>query len=327
MSNNPIRVGIVGGAGYTGGELLRLLLRHPNVELVFVHSESNAGNPVHAVHSDLLGETELRFASTLSHNVDVLFLCMGHGKSEAFLAENALPPHVCVIDLSNDFRWRGKQFVYGLPELQRDALRTVRTRQQHIANPGCFATCIQLGLLPLAHAGVLSNDIHTTAITGSTGAGQSLTPTSHFSWRSGNAQVYKPFTHQHLAEIRASIEHLQPQYDNVLHFIPWRGNFTRGIIASSYTQLQLALPDALALYREYYSSHPFVHISNSNPDVKQVVNTNKCVVYIEQHGDMLLVISAIDNLLKGAVGQAVQNMNLAFGIEETAGLQLKAIAF
>lgn len=327
MNNNTIRVGIIGGAGYTGGELFRLLLRHPHVELAFVHSESNAGKPVYSVHTDMLGETDMLFAHAISHDVDVLFLCTGHGKSAVFLAENALPPSVCVIDLSHDFRWRGEQFVYGLPELQRDALRHVRTRQQHIANPGCFATCIQLGLLPLAHAGMLTHDIHTTAITGSTGAGQSLMPTSHFSWRSGNAQVYKPFTHQHLAEIRTSIEHLQPHYANALHFIPWRGNFTRGIIASSYTHSPLALPDAVALYREYYSSHPFVHITENNPDVKQVVNTNKCVVYVEKHGDMLLVISAIDNLLKGAVGQAVQNMNIAFGIEETAGLQLKAIAF
>lgn len=327
MNNNTIRVGIIGGAGYTGGELLRLLLRHPQVELAFIHSESNAGKPVHTIHTDMLGDTDMLFAHAMHHDVDVLFLCMGHGKSAAFLAEHTLPPSVCVIDLSQDFRWNGEQFVYGLPELQREVLRHVRTRQQHIANPGCFATCIQLGLLPLAHAGILAEDIHTTAMTGSTGAGQSLLPTSHFSWRSSNAQVYKPFAHQHLAEIGKSLVYLQPQYGSAMHFIPWRGNFTRGIIASSYTRLPLALHDAIALYSEYYSSHPFVHISGSNPDVKQVVNTNKCVVYLEKHGDMLLAISAIDNLLKGAVGQAVQNMNLAFGLEETMGLQLKSVAF
>lgn len=327
MNNNTIRVGIIGGAGYTGGELLRLLLCHPHVELAFVHSESNAGKPVHTVHTDMLGDTDMLFAHTVQHDIDALFLCMGHGKSAAFLASNTLPPSVCVIDLSQDFRWNGDKFVYGLPELQRDTLRHVRARQQHIANPGCFATCIQLGLLPLAHAGALAEDIHTTAITGSTGAGQSLLPTSHFSWRSGNAQVYKPFTHQHLAEICHSLVHLQPQYDSSLHFIPWRGNFTRGIIASSYTRSPLALHDAVALYSEYYNNHPFVHISQSNPDVKQVVNTNKCMVYVEKHGDMLLAISVIDNLLKGAVGQAVQNMNLAFDLDETAGLQLKAAAF
>lgn len=325
--NNTIRAGIIGGAGYTGGELLRLLLRHPHVEITFVHSESNAGKPVSSVHGDLIGETDMLFAHSVAQDIDVLFLCTGHGKSDAFLKETPLPASVRVIDLSQDFRLQSEGWVYGLPELNHDHISQAQEQQNNIANPGCFATCIQLGLLPLAHAGLLAADLHTSAITGSTGAGQSLSATSHFSWRSGNTQVYKAFTHQHLAEIGRSLAQLQPSPVGKINFIPYRGNFTRGIIASSYTVCPLSQEEAFALYREYYAAHPFVHVVENNPDIKQVVNTNKCLVYLEKHEDMVLVVTVLDNLLKGASGQAVQNMNLVFGLDETAGLLLKPVAF
>jgi N-acetyl-gamma-glutamyl-phosphate reductase len=345
-----LRVGIVGGAGYTGGELLRLVLRHPNIHIAFVHSTSNAGKYAYEAHPDLLGETELRFTGgTLaeclhehSDALDVLFLCVGHGEAKKILAEHqtlsssqsrsssqssGLQP-ICVIDLSQDFRYADTpSWLYGLPELNRDAIRQARTNGQHIANPGCFATCVQLGLLPLAYAGLLTHDIHTSGITGSTGAGQGLSATSHFSWRSNNVGIYKALTHQHLREIRASLTQLQPSFLHKLNFIPYRGSFTRGILAASYITCDLSHEQAVKLYADYYASHPFVHLTTANPDVKQVVNTNKCALYLEHHDDTLLVITAIDNLTKGASGQAVQNMNLVFGLDETAGLLLKPSAF
>ena len=322
-----IKVGIVGGAGYTGGELIRLLLNHPGVELGFVHSKSNGGNPLHQVHSDLLGDTDLQFSSELSDEIDVLFLCLGHGDSQKFLTAHEIPGHIRIIDLSQDFRL-GKgahdhNFVYGLPELQRDQIR----RAQNIANPGCFATAIQLGLLPLAHEGLLGQEVHSSGVTGSTGAGQQLTETSHFSWRNNNLSTYKVLNHQHLKEVRQSLQQLQPAYPGSIHFVPYRGNFTRGIMITSYLTSDLSAADAVALYQDYYASHPFVHVSDTNPHLKQVVNTNKCLLYLEKHEDTLVITSLIDNLLKGASGQAVQNMNLLFGLEETAGLKLKASYF
>ncbi len=328
--NNEIRVGIAGAAGYTGGELIRLLLAHPHAAIAFAHSESNAGNPVHSVHTDLLGSTDLLFTNTISHNIDVLFLCTGHGRSAAFLGQHSLPEHIRVIDLGQDFRIRSEesqQFLYGLPELNRKAIAQARTQKQHIANPGCFATCIQLGLLPLAAHGLLDSDIHTTAITGSTGAGQAPSATTHYSWRSGNAQVYNVFTHRHLAEIRQSIVQLRPQFGSTHFFVPMRGSFARGILAASYTQCPAPHDEISDMYRSFYATHPFVHISDVNPDVKQTVNTNNCVLYTEKHGETLLVVGVLDNLLKGASGQAVQNMNILSGIDETAGLKLKASAF
>ncbi|HEY8402216.1 MAG TPA: N-acetyl-gamma-glutamyl-phosphate reductase [Cytophagaceae bacterium] len=320
-----IKVGIVGGAGYTGGELLRILVFHPNTEIVFVHSNSNAGNPVHAVHTDLLGSTDLVFTDKLSNDVDVMFLCVGHGDAAKFLAANPIPSNIKIIDLSQDFRLtkEGNNFVYGLPELQRDKIREA----QNIANPGCFATCIELGLLPLASKGLIKDEIHISAITGSTGAGQSLSPTSHFSWRNNNISIYKAFTHQHLKEIGQTLRTLQPGMDKEINFIPYRGDFTRGIFASLYTKVDISIDEANNLYNEYYKSHPFTHVSKTNPDLKQVVNTNKGIIYLEKHGNNLLIVSMIDNLLKGASGQAVQNMNLLFGLEETAGLNLKAANF
>ncbi|MCB0430305.1 MAG: N-acetyl-gamma-glutamyl-phosphate reductase [Flavobacteriales bacterium] len=321
-----VRIGIVGGAGYTGGEMLRILLGHPHAEIVFVHSKSHAGDPVYKAHGDLVGETELHFTDTLQKDIDVLFLCVGHGEASVFLKENALPDHIRIIDLSQDFRLKEKGnngFVYGLPELNRSVIQ----QAVHIANPGCFATCIQLGLLPLAAAGKLKNDVHVTAITGSTGAGQKLTATSHFSWRNNNMSVYKAFTHQHLGEINQSLQQLDTGRDASMHFIPYRGDFTRGIIASSYTSCPLSLEEAREMYNRYYETHPFVHQVTVNPDLKQVVNTNKCIVYLEKHEDQLLIISMIDNLVKGASGQAVQNMNLIMGLEEKEGLYLKPIGF
>lgn len=321
----PIKVGIVGGAGYTAGELIRLLLHHPHAEITFIHSTSNANRPVSQIHTDLLGETDLIFSTTFDEDIDVLFLCMGHGASSTFLQEHEVPPHVKVIDLSQDFRMASDShdFVYGLPELNRTRIKEA----QHIANPGCFATCIQLGLLPLAQRQWLHDDVHINAITGSTGAGQKLSETSHFSWRNNNISVYKAFQHQHLREIRQSLHALQPEYADQLRFIPVRGNFTRGILASIYTKIDRTLEEVQEVYQDFYQGAHFVHISPFNPHMKQVVNTNKGIVYLEKHEDMILIISMIDNLLKGASGQAVQNMNLIFGLEETAGLQLKASFF
>jgi N-acetyl-gamma-glutamyl-phosphate reductase len=325
-----LRVGIIGGAGYTGGELLRLLLWHPNTQIAFVHSTSNAGKPISSVHTDVLGETDLHFTNTLSTDIDVLFLCVGHGEAKKFLAANEIPSHVRVIDLSQDFRYATSDaWVYGLPELNRDRIQTARENNLNIANPGCFATCIQLGLLPLANAGLVPQEVHITGVTGSTGAGQSLAQTSHFSWRTGNISVYKAFEHQHLHEIQASLRQAQPALGTAskLYFVPMRGSFTRGILASMYCLFEDSLEAAQTLYSMYYKPHPFVLLSQNSPDVKQVVNTNKCILHLEKHQNMLFIVSVIDNLLKGASGQAVQNMNLLFGLEEMAGLRLKGSGF
>ena len=326
------KIGIIGGAGYTGGELIRILLNHPAVETSFIHSRSNAGKPVYAVHRDLVGDTDLIFSGDTAPlgdgAIDVLFLCLGHGESKKFLAENKIADKVKVIDLANDFRLQdqssidNRQFVYGLPELNRDKIKTA----QNIANPGCFATAIQLGLLPLAKAGLLK-DIYTTGITGSTGAGQSLTETSHFSWRANNIQAYKTLTHQHLGEIGESLLQLQPVAGIDLSFVPWRGDFTRGIFSSSTIHCDLSLEEIRVLYSQFYADHPFTHMSKEAIFLKQVVNTNKAIIQLEKAGSKLVVHSVIDNLLKGASGQAVQNMNLLLGLDETTGLKLKASYF
>ncbi|RTL58831.1 MAG: N-acetyl-gamma-glutamyl-phosphate reductase [Sphingobacteriales bacterium] len=323
-----IKAGIIGGAGYTGGELIRLLINHPAVELTFIHSRSNAGKPVYTVHQDLLGETELTFSGELNNDIDVLFLCLGHGESKKFLSENNIDGKIKVIDLANDFRLTHssqlgtRSFIYGLPELNRDAIKSAH----NIANPGCFATAIQLGLLPLAKAGLLS-DVYTTGITGSTGAGQSLSSTSHFSWRANNIQAYKTLTHQHLGEIGQSLMQLQSAGDVKVNFVPWRGDFTRGIFISSQIHCEEQTGELLGLYKAFYAGHPFTHITTEPVFLKQVMNTNKCIIQLEKVGSILVVHSVIDNLLKGASGQAVQNMNLLFGLEETAGLKLKGTAF
>ena len=321
-----IKVGIIGGAGYTAGELIRILLNHPKAELAFVQSSSNANNAVSDVHKDLLGDTDLTFADQPDlASADVLFLCMGHGKSREFVEGNEIPESVKIIDLSHDYRIKaeGNPFVYGLPELNREAIRSA----SHIANPGCFATGIQLALLPLAAAGLLTDEIHVNAITGSTGAGQAPSSTSHFSWRSGNVSVYKAFKHQHLGEINQSLKQLQSGFEKALNFIPVRGNHTRGIFVSAYTTYAGRVEEARSLYESFYREHPFVFMAKGNPDVKQVVNTNKAFLHLEKHDDKLLVLSVTDNLLKGASGQAVQNMNLMFGLDETEGLKLKPVSF
>ncbi len=323
MASKKFTIGIIGGGGYTAGELLRILLHHPAAEIRGVYSRSQTGKPVTAVHRDLQGECDLHFSTDIFPDVDVLFLCSGHGKSAEFLGANPLPEGTCVIDLSQDFRDESQGFVYGLPELNRERIRTARK----IANPGCFATAIQLALLPLAKAGKLPGEVHVSAITGSTGAGQAPTATTHFSWRSHNISVYKPFQHQHLAEILRSLAQLQPGFTRPLRFIPFRGSFTRGILASVYLQTDLSLKAAEQMFADYYANHPFVHLSAENIDVKQVVNTNKALLHLERHGDVLLIVSAIDNLTKGAAGQAVQNMNLMFGLPETMGLRLKPVGF
>lgn len=318
-----INVGIIGGAGYTAGELIRILLNHPQAAISFVQSSSNAGNLVSEVHTDLMGDTELKFVAEPDFaSVNVVFFCMGHGKSKEYLQKNTLPEGVKIIDLSHDFRLKnqGNTFIYGLPELNREAIK----KATKIANPGCFATGIQLAILPLAAAGLLKDDLHVNAITGSTGAGQSPSATSHFSWRNNNLSVYKAFEHQHLGEIGESLKQLQPDFNFDINFIPVRGNHTRGIFASVYTKYEGSLEDAYKIYEDYYAAHPFVVVSKTNPDLKQVVNTNKAIVYLEKHGNKLMILSVTDNLLKGASGQAVQNMNLIFGLEETTGLRLKA---
>lgn len=321
---NKLIVGIVGGAGYTAGELLRILVNHPFVEIAFVHSNSQAGKDVASIHTDLQGEIDLKFSDDLM-GVDALFLCMGHGASKKFMDEHLVSEKTRIIDLSQDFRLKSNSqgFIYGLPELNREKIRSAKK----IANPGCFATCIELGLLPLAAAKALRGDMHISGITGSTGAGQSLSPTSHFSWRNNNVSVYKAFKHQHLLEVRESLAGLQDDFEAPIHFIPYRGNFTRGILVSSYMKTDLSEADAFDLFHDYYKSHPFTILSKENPDLKQVVNTNKALVYLEKNGDNLLVVSCIDNLLKGASGQAVQNLNLMSGWEEDTGLRLKAGAF
>ncbi len=326
--SNKIRAGIIGGAGYTGGELIRILLNHPEAELAFVHSESNAGNFIHQVHRDLIGDTDMVFTDIFNDSeIDVLFLCSGHGQSKLFLQKNMVKNHVKVIDLSQDFRIRStgheRQFTYGLLEANYEAI----TRAENVANPGCFATCIQLGLIPLGKAGGLQGEIHVSAITGSTGAGQKPTATSHFSWRNNNLSVYKAFTHQHLHEIRQSLQRWQPGYGAEVNFVPFRGNFTRGILASIYVETSLSEEELIDLYKNYYAPYRFVHVSDENIDLKQVVNTNKGLLHVEKHGNKAFILSAIDNLLKGASGQAVQNMNVMFGLDERTGLMLKPVAF
>ena len=320
-----IKVGILGAAGYTGGELIRLLLNHPEVEIVFANSESNAGNPVAEVHEGLYGETDLRFTDAMPFDeVDVVFFCFGHGKSEAFLLEHTIPEHVKIIDLAQDFRIKGNHdYVYGLPEINKADIM----KAQHVANPGCFATAIQLGLLPAAKMGLLKYDVSVNAITGSTGAGQKPGATTHFSWRNNNLSIYKPFAHQHMAEIRQSIIQLQGSQDIDIDFIPYRGDFARGIFATEVIRTKAYADEVIAGYKEFYKDAAFTHYVDKPLDLKQVVNTNKCLIHIDAFENKLLVTSCIDNLLKGAVGQAVQNMNLMFGIDERTGLNLKASAF
>jgi N-acetyl-gamma-glutamyl-phosphate reductase len=322
-----IKVGIIGGAGYTAGELIRIILHHPSSQLVYIHSSSNAGKPVWEVHHDLQGDTNLEFSGGTYQlaGLDVLFLCMGHGKSVEFMEQTELPADLKVIDLSHDFRLKrdGNLFIYGLPELNREEIRKAR----YIANPGCFATGIQLALLPLAASNLIVDEIHVNAVTGSTGAGQQPTSTSHFSWREGNLSVYKVFSHQHLGEINQSLNQLQASYSPMLNFVPVRGNHTRGIFTTAYTRFPGSLDEATKLYGDFYKSHPFVCITSDNPDMKRVVNTNKCYLHIEKYGQKIFIVSLTDNLIKGASGQAVQNMNLMFGLDEKEGLGLKPIAF
>lgn len=329
-----IKVGILGAAGYTGGELIRLLLNHPEAEIVFANSGSNAGNKVADVHGGLLGETDLEFTDAMPFDeVDVVFFCFGHGKSEEFLKEHSIPANVKIIDLAQDFRIAAPthDYVYGLPEIHKAEIQ----KCQHLANPGCFATCIQLGLLPLAKAGLLKHDVSVNAITGSTGAGQKPTGTTHFSWRNNNMSVYKVFTHQHLHEIRQSLTELQGELDASIDFIPYRGDFPRGIFCTEVVKFdgEEGTPsnptgEQLAqMYKEFYADAAFTHYVDKAVDMKQVVNTNKCLVHVDKFGNKAVITSTIDNLLKGAVGQAVQNMNLMFGIDEKAGLNLKPSAF
>ena len=320
-----IKIGIIGGAGYTAGELIRILLHHPKVEIDFIHSNSQAGKLVSDIHQDLLGEINLSFSKKINQHINVLFLCSGHGNSKTFLTENNFSKQTKIIDLSSDFRLKkeGNDFVYGLPELNKKQIQS----SSYIANCGCFATAIQLALLPLAKSQYLKNDVHIHAITGSTGAGQNPSSTTHFSWRNNNVSIYKPFSHQHLGEITESILQLQNDFQSEINFIPVRGNFSRGIFASVYTKTDLNENELIQLFESYYHDEPFVFITQKNPSLKQVVNTNKCILFVKKEGDKVFIISMIDNLIKGASGQAVQNMNLMFGFEETEGLNLKAMVF
>jgi len=326
--SKKIKVGIIGGAGYTGGELIRLLVNHSLTELIFVHSKSNAGNPLHAIHQDLINETNMQFSASTNDDVDVLFLCTGHGDSKKFLEENDIPKHVKIISLSQDFRlnenasFKEKTFIYGLPEINREKIKMA----DYIANPGCFATSIELGLLPLAKVNEV-RDVYTTGITGSTGAGQTLSTTSHFSWRQNNVQAYKSLTHQHLDEINESLNFLSGTNSASIHFIPWRGDFTRGIFVTSQLKSSGNLDEIYKLYHDFYKDHPFVKVSKDPIFLKQAVNTNNCFIHLEKEKDNLVIHSTIDNLLKGASGQALQNMNLMFGLDETLGLKLKANYF
>lgn len=331
QGGGPVRVGILGAAGYTGGELIRLLLGHPEVQIVFANSESNAGNPVSDVHEGLIGDTDLRFTSEMPFDeVDVLFFCFGHGKSEQFLKEHDIPTNVKIIDLAQDFRVKNEgvrvkdyEFIYGLPETHRSDIKGC----QYLANPGCFATCIQLALLPALKNGLIEGDIHVNGVTGSTGAGQKPGTTTHFSWRTDNVSLYKTFTHQHLLEINQTVQELRPGYEGRVLFIPQRGCFARGIFVTAVAKCDAPIEEVRGAYSEYYRDAAFTHFVTISPDMKQVVNTNKALVYVEKFEDQLLMISTIDNLLKGAVGQAVQNMNLMFGLDEKTGLMLKASAF
>ena len=321
-----IRIGILGAAGYTGGELIRLLLNHPEAEIVFANSESNAGNLVADVHEGLYGDTDLRFTDEMPFNdVDVVFFCFGHGKSEAFLKEHAIPQHVKIIDLAQDFRLAapGNDYVYGLPEINKDKIATA----QHVANPGCFATCIQLALLPAASMKIITENVSVNAITGSTGAGQKSSATTQFSWRNNNMSIYKAFTHQHVPEIRQSLTQVQGHLDADIDFIPYRGDFARGIFATAVVRTDKPIEEVIEGYKQFYANAAFTHYVDKAIDMKQVVNTNKALVHCDKYGRKLLITSTIDNLLKGAVGQAVQNMNIMFGINETTGLNLKSSAF
>ena len=321
-----VRVGILGAAGYTGGELIRLLLNHPEAEIVFANSESNAGNPVADVHEGLYGDTELCFTSEMPFDsVDVVFFCFGHGKSEAFLKEHSIPENVKIVDLAQDFRLEAPDhdYVYGLPEINKERI----AKAQHVANPGCFATCIQLGLLPAASMGLIKGSVAVNAITGSTGAGQKATATTHFSWRNNNMSIYKAFTHQHVPEIRQSLRQVQGHLDADIDFIPYRGDFSRGIFATEVIKADRPLEEIVEAYKAFYRDARFTHYVDKAIDMKQVVNTNKALVHCDKYGDKLLVTSTIDNLLKGAVGQAVQNMNIMFGLDEATGLNLKSSAF
>lgn len=324
-----IKVGIIGGAGYTAGELIRILLNHPKANINFVFSTSNAGNKVHQVHQDLVGETDLIFSDQINPNVDVLYLCLGHGNSKSFLEENTFSENTKIIDLSNDFRleanevFLGKKYVYGLPELHKETIKSAN----YVANPGCFATALQLAILPLAANNLLKNDVHVNAVTGATGAGTSLSKTTHFTWRDNNFSYYKPFTHQHLGEINQTINKLQSNFSNEVLFMPNRGNFSRGIYATMYTDFEGSLEDAIVLFNDYYKDASFTFVSENDIHLKQVVNTNKCLIHLHKHGNKLLITSAIDNLVKGASGQAVHNMNLMCGLDETEGLQLKGTYF
>jgi N-acetyl-gamma-glutamyl-phosphate reductase len=321
-----IKAGIIGGAGYTAGELIRILINHPEVDIVFVHSESNANNKVTDVHSGLLGETSLTFTNQLDllNAIDVLFFCTAHGDTERFMSTHTLPVSLKIVDFSTDYRMKrpDNKFVYGLPELNYNDI----CHAKYIANPGCFATAIQLAILPLAKTQTLK-ELHVHALTGSTGAGVKPSSTTHFSWRNDNISAYKIFTHQHLLEIKQSIQQLQPSFSAPINFVPLRGDFARGIFATLYTECDLTIEEAYTLYRTFYANSPFTIVTDNNPDMKQVVNTNKCILYLEKHDTKLVIISLIDNLLKGAAGQAVENMNLLFGLEQTAGLRLKSVAF
>ncbi|WDO11747.1 N-acetyl-gamma-glutamyl-phosphate reductase [Flavobacterium sp. WW92] len=324
-----IKAGIIGGAGYTSGELLRVLANHPNVEIDFVFSTSQAGKPLTIAHPDLIGEVDLLFTDKINPEVNIVFLCLGHGKSKTFLENNHFASHTRIIDLSNDFRlsndagFQSESFIYGLPELNKDKITTAK----YIANPGCFATAIQLALLPLASANILQDDIHINALTGSTGAGVQPTETTHHSWRNSNISHYKAFEHQHLAEIQQSLYQLQSDFKNELLFIPNRGEFTRGIFATLYTKTDKSIEEMTNLYHNFYKNHPFTLVTNQSISMKMAVQTNKCIISLEKKGGYLLITSVIDNLLKGASGQAVQNMNLMFGLDETTGLQLKPSGF
>lgn len=319
-----MRIGIIGGAGYTAGELLRLLLNHPEAEIAFVHSTSNAGKPVTDIHEGLIGDTDLRFSEDYDLNsIDVLFLCQGHGFSRKFWEENEMPEGLKIVDLAQDYRDESDGYVYGLPEANLERIKGSRK----VANPGCFATALQVALLPLAAAGKLNDEIHVTGITGSTGAGVKPGATTHFSWRTDNLSVYKAFEHQHLAEIKQTLRQLQPGFDSEISFIPVRGDFARGIFAMTYIDTDMTIEEATSLYKEFYKDAEFTHVSDRPVDLKQVVNTNKAIISLEKHGSKLLIISAIDNLLKGASGQAVQNMNIICGLPQRTGLALKPSAF
>ena len=324
-----VTAGIIGGAGYTAGELIRILMHHGDVHIDFVYSTSNAGNPVSAIHQDLIGDTDLVFSNFINTDVDVLFLCLGHGNSKTFLENNSFSVDTKIIDLSNDFRlqedavFQGKEFMYGLPELQKEKIQ----KADYVANPGCFATALQLAILPLAAKNLIKSDVHINAVTGATGAGTSLSKTTHFTWRDNNFSYYKPFTHQHLGEIHQSVNQLQESFDSEINFMPNRGNFSRGIFATTYTTFEESIEEAKKLYSDFYKDAAFTFVSDQELHLKQVVNSNKCLIHLYKHEGKLLIASCIDNLVKGASGQAVQNMNLMFGYDEAKGLKLKGTYF